>query len=790
MKKIPLALLAAISFTSFTLHAEPLQVSGVYPSLTHYNSDRECGPGALVPWAGKLWLVTYPAHAEGISDDKLYSIDPVTLERTEFAGSVGGTHANRLIHRESQQLFIGCYAIDKEGNVRVISRDRKTGLYGRLTATARHLTDPANKVYMVNMEGAVYEVNVHTLEAKLLFEKPLPGHHGKGAYTGQGRLVVSNNGNIGVHRGAEKFFQVEDWPKNPENLGVLGEWDGAKWNIISRAQYTEVTGPGGINGNAKAYDPVWSFGWDKRSVIFKLLDEGEWSTFRLPKGASTYDHPGGWYTEWPRIREVGQGRMLMDSHGIFFSFSPEFSTKNPQAPEPISTHLMYTADFCDWNGRLVVGKHSTTTFENPRTGRDQSAPWFGTWEQLQEFGPNQGFGSFWQNDAVQTGDISDPFLVKGFTTITLFLSANRAANFTLEAGNAEPGKGIVWKKLRDIVSGEKAWKTYPLETNNVQWIRLKSNTTTEAVHASLQSTSPFKRSASEQFSGMARIGDFGNGALLRPAAAPSKSLLAVFYDKEGKSRYREVNPDTLEITPASGMDKTVAIEKICAEREQVFYDSASAIVRDRKGSAWRLPLADPAYAKPFGKDTPTTFREIISERMAANIGGTFFIHGLHGGVATLQPVATHGLNIRDFCTWRGLLALSGVKPGAIPGGHIFGTGDDALWFGMEDDLWKAGKPTGTGGPWKATAVSANQASDPYLFFGYDKKTLTISHDSEKPVTFTVEFDADHARFFPWKTFTVKPGEKLTYDFPEGFSAFWIRFRADADCHATTILEYR
>ena len=106
-----------------------------------------------------------------------------------------------MIHRESEQLIIGPYFIDKAGNVRVIP----PADVGRLTAIARHLTDPANKVYFFDMEGRIYEVDVHTLTPKLLFAKPVPGWHGKGGYTGQGRLVIANNGESG-RRASRKTF--------------------------------------------------------------------------------------------------------------------------------------------------------------------------------------------------------------------------------------------------------------------------------------------------------------------------------------------------------------------------------------------------------------------------------------------------------------------------------------------------------------------------------------------------------------------------------------------------------
>ena len=41
-------------------------------------------------------------------------------------------------------------------------------------------------------------------------------------------------------------------------------------------------------------------------------------------------------------------------------------------------------------------------------------------------------------------------------------------------------------------------------------------------------------------------------------------------------------------------------------------------------------------------------------------------------------------------------------------------GKAAVWAGVIDDLWKMGKPTGRGGPWKNTSVKAREPSDPYL----------------------------------------------------------------------------
>ena len=196
------------------------QFSGIYPHLAMFNTVRpgECGIGAVVNWADRLWAVTYSPHHAGGSTDKLFQID----EKHHIfvhPESVGGTPANRMIHEESEQLIIGPYFVDKHRNVRVIP---PSIMRGRHTGTARHLTDPANKVYFASMEEAFYEVDVRTLSVKTIHRDRSDfahGNHGKGLYSGQGRVIFSNNGGNG-HGDTRRLNFV------PQQIGSLNEWDG------------------------------------------------------------------------------------------------------------------------------------------------------------------------------------------------------------------------------------------------------------------------------------------------------------------------------------------------------------------------------------------------------------------------------------------------------------------------------------------------------------------------------------------------------------------------------------
>jgi hypothetical protein len=75
-------------------------------------------------------------------------------------------------------------------------------------------------------------------------------------------------------------------------------------------------------------------GWDARSLILMVLQSGSWHAFRLPKVSHAYDGAHGWNTEWPRIRAVGDGDLLMTMHGAFWRFPRGFSATEATGIRP------------------------------------------------------------------------------------------------------------------------------------------------------------------------------------------------------------------------------------------------------------------------------------------------------------------------------------------------------------------------------------------------------------------------------------------------------------------------
>lgn len=800
--KIPVSLLCLLLLPMLCAASQPRSVSGIYPHLATFNEEAECGTGAVVPWASRLWVVSYAPHKPLGSTDKLYEISPA-LEQIICPESIGGTPANRMIHRESGQLFIGPYVISAEGKVRVIPY---SVMYGRHTGVARHLTDPANKVVFATMEEGFYEVDVHSLAVTELWadeqlksgrKANLPGYHGKGFYSAQGRYIYANNGD---HAPAA----LSD-PKVPS--GVLAEWDGkaSAWTVVRRNQFTEVTGPGGIEGNTSTNDPAWSIGWDHRSLILLLLDHGKWSSFRLPKTSHCYDGAHGWNTEWPRIRDIGEDALLMTMHGSFWKFPKTFSSQNSAGIAPRTTYLKVVGDFCRWRERVVLGCDDTAQSEflnkNPLKGqlappgKSQSNLWFVEPARLDNLGPALGRGAVWLDEPVKAGELSEPFLFSGFTHRSLHLVYEGQGENTITVDIDLKGNGQ-WKKLRELTlfPRQPAWVEFAPEEQGA-WIRLSPARAATKLTAFFQYRGEDRRSPepSALFDGLATVEtERASGGLLHVRGKDFKTLRFIArnssgdiacYDLDGELRLQRADdPAGAAWTSTNAAIPTSAVR----------VDDGSVLYVQR-GKRWRLPKGDPAFdrAGPLGPER--LCREVCTERNLLNVHGSFYELPAEnaGGFAKLRPIATHNRRISDYASYRGMLVLTGISENAA-GEHIVRSSDGkcALWVGVVDDLWQLGKPGGHGGPWTHSAVQAGQPSDAYLMTGYDHKRLTLSHAAQTQVKIRVEADVSgEGTWVLYKEFVVNPGEKVEHQFPDAFGAYWVRVVADHNTTATAKFVY-
>lgn len=813
--------LAAFSSGQAGEKSEPLSFSGIYPHLSYYNNEGECGTGAVVPWGGKLWVITYGPHLPNGSSDKLYEISS-DLQMSTRDESIGGTPANRLIHKESNQLFIGPYAIDGEGKVRVIPWQE---MPGRLTGGARHLTAPEAKVYVATMEEGFYEVDVDTLKVDTLYVDhnkslskdqkdagltmaSLPGWHGKGLYSGQGVMVFSNNGETGSK--ATKQFDIES--------GVLAEWDGKDWKTIRRNQFTEITGPGGISGNGNpATDPIWATGWDHRSLLLGLRDKGGWKFFRMPKASNTYDGAHGWNTEWPRIRDVGTAdspRYLMTMHGMFWDFPKTFSSGNTAGIRPLSTYLKVIGDFTRWNDRLVFGCDDTAEkeFLNARKikgklkgpGQSHSNLWFTSLDAPAEWGTNTACGAVWLNDSVSQGQASEPFLFAGWDKKAAWVGNHSGEAVTLDF-EADAKGDNAWKSVKKVTVPANSSAFVPFDPKESgEWIRvIPDRSATMTVDFVYRGEEKRGTEPAAQFKGLSKVSDQKSAGGLLYARGKNLRTMGILAGQLDGDRFQENGfyelDGQMKLVKKEGADGPAAKyakESYGIEPGMLIVDEASILITDDAGRRWRLPKGDKAYEGLTDSGVLRLCREVATERDLFSALGTFYELPAENadGFAKIRPIASHPFRVHDYASFRGMLILTGLDSVAAQGNPHVITSDDGkamVWAGAIDDLWKLGKPTGHGGPWKNSDIKAGKSSDPYLIGFYDKRTLELSHDSKTPVTFKIEVNPiGHGPWMLYKEVTVAPGETFKYKFPDNFEVRWIRFTGDRDAKATAHLEYK
>jgi hypothetical protein len=367
-------------------------------------------------------------------------------------------------------------------------------------------------------------------------------------------------------------------------------------------------------------------------------------------------------------------------------------------------------------------------------------------------------------------------------------TAETPVTFTVESDAQGNGQ---WQRLETITVPAKGYRHHVFNAGvQAEWMRLRADKTCTAsgyFHCGGRDV-PQRTAAADTAGGTVKP------ALIRPAKG-NRNLQVVLGDS-----YYEVD-EKLVFAPLPEPQEVTDIRPTLELQSEFSVDATSVVITDGNGDRWRLPRTDAMFDKPFASGWPRGVREVASERNLANFHGIFYeiprsSDSTSGELRKIdyrkmKPVAAHRMPILDFCTWRGLMVISGEF--AAPGvGRVFRSADGkaALWFGKTDDLWQLGKPTGHGGPWKKTAVQAGAPSDPFLMTNFDRKSLSLSHDATQPVVFTVEVDfLATGEWRAYGTFTVAPGTTFTHAFPAGYAAHWVRLRADRDCTATAEFAY-
>lgn len=453
--------------------SQPLHVSGVFPSLAQvadFGPPRsEIGIGSLMPWNGKLYVQNYNSHkAKSGGGVSLRRIDEnMQMEVVAETFGVDGTYTNRFVHYPTGRLVLGPHVIDEHHTITTVPELAPV----RVCGTSRHLTKPDTHVYVLAMEGEVFELDVMTLECTQIWdlnaELDTEGEakvHYKDCYTSFGRFVVCSN-----------EYAEEEWA-NERARGRLAEFDGETWTILAKKPFTTIAGRHEFGGT------IFATGWDQASAILEVFTESDqtWTRYRLPKASHCFDHK--WQTEWPRIREVEHERLLMDHHGMFYELSPWAYGGRIWGVRPISTHLWVLGDFCSWRGMFVAGADNASPSAglNPLTAEPQSNMWFGKTDDLWSFGKPSGWGGPWWESEVKAGEPSDPYLMTGFDAKCLHVENQGVAPIVVSLEIDFHGHGRFSRSTTlEVAAGETTTHVFP-PGFSAHWVRVVSDTDTTA----------------------------------------------------------------------------------------------------------------------------------------------------------------------------------------------------------------------------------------------------------------------------------------------------------------------
>ena len=513
----------------------------------------------------------------------------------------------------------------------------------------------------------------------------LPGYHGKGLYSGQGRVVYTNNGE---HGSAART--------DPTTVsGALAQWFGeGDWQLVRRNQFTEATGPGGIFGNEKPEsDPLWTMGWDARSLILGLLENKQWYFYRLPKGSHSYDGAHGWNTEWPRIRDIGEKDLLATMHGTFWKFPKGFSRENSSGIEPRSNYLKVIGDFCRWNDRVVFGCDDTakSEFLNVRSFKakhgaakqSNSNLWFVAPEQLDRFGPPIGRGSVWLRQDLEAEQTSDPFLFSGydFRQLYLYHESKHSAFFTIEIDRNGNGS---WEGYRilEVPAGVMMSHIFP-ESKKGAWIRITNHhREAKGVTAHFQYRDRDERETKNDtcFSGIASASNSAASFGLMRSQSFDRLGLVASSDRHGENAaYYELNPKMELLRIENPKAAAELVRDVRQPRGQVVVDEASVLLIE-DGKRYRLPKSpgfrDSNFSRPA--ETGKTLADFLGESLARNATAkASSVHGdYHANLAidgklsdesrwiANNPSAGEAwleLDLREPKTFRSLWVVSGWK---------------------------------------------------------------------------------------------------------------------------------
>ena len=442
----------------------------------------ECGIGALMPWADKLWITTYPDENGNGGGMGLWSLDEDG--NMVLVSETNGTHAGRAC--SGDYAFIGEHKIHRDGTV-----IRMTGFGAdvRITAWAKvpGQTPDSNGnvwVYALGMDGSIFRVKDSASPTVTFVGNAAAGlgivgqPHFKAMWGTPKRLYVVSN--INFPDGRAGYLDLT-------TLGGTLAWTRLDTGVATGASHIEVAGSYDGNGH------VFALGQDQWTGFLHLIhgnDAGPARRFLIP--LASRQQVKGWQQEWMRIRQADTTeRYLMDFHGCYYALSPfldstdgnDSQTTGFPRLEALGMHTRTTTDFAVFDGKLWLGSNSSSTQSSnkyPNAGQSASILWSvaSVDELLSMTRKPRASGAFYWQKAIPAATESEPMLARGYDKKVILIkngTASTSSTITVYGywGDRKQAIGTV-----AVAGGE--LKTFPIPDGvHPDWVSVSSSAAIE-----------------------------------------------------------------------------------------------------------------------------------------------------------------------------------------------------------------------------------------------------------------------------------------------------------------------
>ena len=275
---------------------------------------------------------------------------------------------------------------------------------------------------------------------------------------------------------------------------------------------------------------------------------------------------------------------------------------------------------------------------------------------------------------MKAGVASDPFLLAGFAKRAVFLSHDgvAATTFTLEVDVKGDGQ---WKTLCAVpmrADDPSVWVEITADEPGV-WIRAKADRDLAKASVAFQYAAQDGRGAArgELFKGLSQAGDAtSQGAFLLTRSANLRTLAVLTAnltpDQTVLGDVYELSAD-LKLTKMADQKGADYFKRNTPIPEGIVTADAASVIFEESGVRWRLPRsASAAQDGLLARSALRKAREVCTERDLLQAHGTFYeLPALNAkGAIRMRPIATSDAAVHDYCSYRGLLVLSGVSPAA------------------------------------------------------------------------------------------------------------------------------